>query len=42
MVLLDGKSRSVYWTEKVGATRLLLDSETPLIEQEDDPTRPPF
>jgi Acetyl-CoA carboxylase, BT domain len=42
MILLDGKRRSVYWTEKVGSTRLLTDSETRLIEQENDLTRCSF
>ncbi|KAF8329498.1 acetyl CoA carboxylase [Cantharellus anzutake] len=39
LVLLDGKSHSVYWREEVGATRLLVDSKTCLIEQENDPTQ---
>jgi acetyl-CoA carboxylase / biotin carboxylase 1 len=39
LVLLDGKSHSVYWREEVGATRLLIDSKTCLIEQENDPTQ---
>ena len=39
LVLLDGKSHSVYWREEVGATRLLVDARTCLIEQETDPTQ---
>ncbi|KZW01238.1 hypothetical protein EXIGLDRAFT_603199 [Exidia glandulosa HHB12029] len=39
LVLLDGKSHSVYWREEVGATRLIIDSKTCLIEQENDPTQ---
>lgn len=39
LVLLNGKSHSVYWREEVGATRLLIDSQTCLIEQENDPTQ---
>lgn len=39
LVLLDGKSHSIYWREEVGATRLLIDAQTCLIEQENDPTQ---
>ncbi|KAI0684026.1 acetyl-CoA carboxylase [Cytidiella melzeri] len=39
LVLLDGKSHSVYWREEVGALRVLIDSKTCLIEQENDPTQ---
>ncbi|KAG8834254.1 acetyl-coenzyme-A carboxylase, partial [Serendipita sp. 399] len=39
LVLLDGKSHSVYWREEVGAVRLMIDSKTCLIEQENDPTQ---
>ena len=39
LVLLDGKSHSVYWREEVGAIRLMVDSKTCLIEQENDPTQ---
>ncbi|KAL1945115.1 hypothetical protein VTO73DRAFT_2735 [Trametes versicolor] len=39
LVLLDGKSHSVYWREEVGALRVLVDSKTCLIEQENDPTQ---
>jgi acetyl-CoA carboxylase/biotin carboxylase 1 len=39
LVLLDGKSHSVYWREEVGAMRLMVDSKTCLIEQENDPTQ---
>jgi len=37
LVLLDSKNHSIYWREEVGATRLLIDSQTCLIEQENDP-----
>jgi acetyl-CoA carboxylase/biotin carboxylase 1 len=39
LVLLDGKSHSVYWREEVGALRLMIDAKTCLIEQENDPTQ---
>jgi acetyl-CoA carboxylase/biotin carboxylase 1 len=39
LVLLDNKSHSVYWSEEVGALRLMVDSKTCLIEQENDPTQ---
>ncbi|KAF4472190.1 acetyl- carboxylase [Fusarium albosuccineum] len=39
LVLLDGRSHSVYWKEEVGATRLSVDSKTCLLEQENDPTQ---
>ena len=39
LVLLDDKSHSVYWREEVGALRLMVDSKTCLIEQENDPTQ---
>ncbi|EMD38813.1 hypothetical protein CERSUDRAFT_112545 [Gelatoporia subvermispora B] len=39
LVLLDGKSHSVYWREEVGALRLMIDSKTCSIEQENDPTQ---
>ncbi|RDB23409.1 Acetyl-CoA carboxylase [Hypsizygus marmoreus] len=39
LVLLDGKSHSVYWREEVGALRLMVDAKTCLIEQENDPTQ---
>ncbi|OCH83943.1 acetyl CoA carboxylase [Obba rivulosa] len=39
LVLLDGKSHSIYWREEVGALRLMVDSKTCLIEQENDPTQ---
>ncbi|KZS94649.1 acetyl CoA carboxylase [Sistotremastrum niveocremeum HHB9708] len=39
LVLLDGKSHSVYWREEVGSVRLMVDSKTCLIEQENDPTQ---
>ncbi|KII85890.1 hypothetical protein PLICRDRAFT_44314 [Plicaturopsis crispa FD-325 SS-3] len=39
LVLLDGKSHSIYWREEVGALRLMVDAKTCLIEQENDPTQ---
>lgn len=39
LVLLDGRSHTVYWREEVGALRLMVDSKTCLIEQESDPTQ---
>lgn len=39
LVLLDGRSHSVYWKEEVGATRVSVDSKTCLLEQENDPTQ---
>jgi acetyl-CoA carboxylase / biotin carboxylase 1 len=39
LVLLDGKSHSVYWREEVGALRVMIDQKTCLIEQENDPTQ---
>ncbi len=33
------KSHPVYWREEVGMTRLMVDSKTCLIEQENDPTQ---
>jgi acetyl-CoA carboxylase/biotin carboxylase 1 len=39
LILLDGKSHSVYWQEEVGSVRLMIDSKTCLIEQENDPTQ---
>jgi len=39
LIVLDGRSHSVYWREEVGALRLIIDSKTCLIEQENDPTQ---
>ncbi|KAI1867775.1 uncharacterized protein JN550_006916 [Neoarthrinium moseri] len=39
LVLVDGRSHSVYWKEEVGATRVSVDSKTALLEQENDPTQ---
>ncbi|KAI9723252.1 MAG: Acetyl-CoA carboxylase [Candelaria pacifica] len=39
LVLLSGRSHSVYWKEEVGATRISVDSKTCLLEQENDPTQ---
>lgn len=39
LILVDGRSHSVYWKEEVGATRVSVDSKTCLLEQENDPTQ---
>lgn len=39
LILLDGKSHSVYWREEVSATMLMIGSMTCLIEQENDTTQ---
>ncbi|KAG8961417.1 acetyl-coenzyme-A carboxylase [Tulasnella sp. 419] len=39
LVLLTGASHSIYWREEVGAMRMMVDSKTCLIEQENDPTQ---
>ncbi|KAN0062561.1 acetyl-coenzyme-A carboxylase [Thecaphora frezii] len=39
LVGLAGKSHPVYWREEVGMTRIMVDSKTCLIEQENDPTQ---
>ncbi|KAH8197052.1 hypothetical protein TruAng_008803 [Truncatella angustata] len=39
LVLVDGRSHSVYWKEEVGATRVSVDGKTALLEQENDPTQ---
>lgn len=39
LVSLNGKSHTVYWREEVGSIRLMVDSKTCLIEQENDPTQ---
>ena len=39
LVLLSGRSHTVYWKEEVGATRISVDSKTCLLEQENDPTQ---
>ncbi|KAI0480066.1 acetyl-CoA carboxylase [Xylariaceae sp. FL0804] len=39
LILLDGRSHSVYWKEEVAATRISVDSKTCLLEQENDPTQ---
>ncbi|KAK0320955.1 acetyl-coenzyme-A carboxylase [Friedmanniomyces endolithicus] len=38
LILLGGRSHSVYWKEEVGAVRMSVDSKTCLLEQENDPT----
>ncbi|PVH91869.1 hypothetical protein DM02DRAFT_702585 [Periconia macrospinosa] len=39
LILLNGKSHSVYWEEEVDATRLSVDGKTCLLEQENNPTQ---
>ena len=39
LMLLAGKSHSVYWKEEPTAIRLSVDSKTCLLEQENDPTQ---
>ncbi|KAJ2784056.1 acetyl-coenzyme-A carboxylase [Coemansia interrupta] len=39
LVLLDGKSHACYSSPEVGATRLLIDERTCLLEEEVDPTQ---
>jgi acetyl-CoA carboxylase/biotin carboxylase 1 len=39
LVLLGGRSHSVYWREEVGAIRMSVDGKTCLLEQENDPTQ---
>ncbi|KAJ1963628.1 acetyl-coenzyme-A carboxylase [Dipsacomyces acuminosporus] len=39
LVLLDGKSHACYTSPEVGATRLLVDERTCLLEEEVDPTQ---
>ncbi|KAI9819078.1 MAG: acetyl-coenzyme-A carboxylase [Phylliscum demangeonii] len=39
LLLISGRSHSVYWKEEVGATRISVDSMTCLLEQENDPTQ---
>ncbi|KAJ1656041.1 acetyl-coenzyme-A carboxylase [Dispira simplex] len=39
LILLDGRSHTTYTREEVGATRLLVDGKTCLLEQENDPTQ---
>ncbi|CAI2179895.1 16531_t:CDS:2 [Funneliformis geosporum] len=39
LVLLDGKSHTCYFREEVQGIRLMIDSKTCLLEQENDPTQ---
>jgi len=39
LVLLGGRSHSVYWKEEVGAIRISIDGKSALLEQENDPTQ---
>jgi acetyl-CoA carboxylase / biotin carboxylase 1 len=39
LILLDGRSHSVYWKEEVSATRVSIDGKTCLLERENDPTQ---
>ena len=40
LVLLNGKSHSIYWQEEVGALRVMVDVKTCLMEQENIETIP--
>jgi len=39
LVLLGGRSHSIYWKEEVGAIRMSVDGKTCLLEEENDPTQ---
>ena len=39
LMLLAGRSHSIYWKEEAAATRISVDSKTCLLEQENDPTQ---
>ncbi|ORX91331.1 acetyl-CoA carboxylase [Basidiobolus meristosporus CBS 931.73] len=39
LVLLDGRSHTIYTKEEVQATRMMVDGKTCLLEQENDPTQ---
>ena len=39
LMLLAGRSHSIYWKEEAAATRVSVDSKTCLLEQENDPTQ---
>ena len=39
LLLLAGKSHSIYWKDEPGATRVSIDGKTALLEQENDPTQ---
>ncbi|KAK5078938.1 acetyl-coenzyme-A carboxylase [Lithohypha guttulata] len=39
LMLLSGKSHSLYWKDEPGATRVSVDGKTALLEQENDPTQ---
>ena len=39
LMLMAGRSHSIYWKEEAAATRLSVDSKTCLLEQENDPTQ---
>ncbi|KAJ1977442.1 acetyl-coenzyme-A carboxylase [Dimargaris xerosporica] len=39
LILLDGRSHTTYTREEVGATRMMIDGKTCLLEQENDPTQ---
>ncbi|KAI9734288.1 MAG: acetyl-coenzyme-A carboxylase [Cirrosporium novae-zelandiae] len=39
LVLLNGRSHSVYWKEEAAATRVSVDGKTCLLEEENDPTQ---
>ena len=39
LLLIAGRSHSIYWKEEAAATRLSVDGKTCLLEQENDPTQ---
>ncbi|KAJ9078850.1 acetyl-coenzyme-A carboxylase, variant 2 [Entomophthora muscae] len=39
LLLLDGRSHSMYCREEVGSSRIMIDGKTCLLEQENDPTQ---
>ena len=39
LILLAGRSHSVYWKEEAAATRISVDGKTCLLEEENDPTQ---
>ncbi|KAI0222350.1 acetyl-coenzyme-A carboxylase [Massospora cicadina] len=39
LVLLDGRSHTLYCREEVGSSRIMIDGKTCLLEQENDPTQ---
>lgn len=39
LILISGRSHTIYWKDEVGAMRISVDSKTCLLEQENDPTQ---